>query len=65
MAKKTPAVEYIPDGPIMSCLQKPQLMFVRSERSTYLIKKRMKADLQKEWQKSIASMPICCGRYIK
>ena len=65
MAKKTPPVEYIPDGPIMSCLQKPQLMFVRSERSTYMIKKRMNEDLQKEWKKSIASMPICCGRYIK
>ena len=26
MAKKTPPVEYIPDGPIMSCLKEPQLM---------------------------------------
>ena len=27
MAKKTPPVEYIPDGPIMSLLRKPQLMY--------------------------------------
>ena len=65
MAKKTPPVEYIKDGPIMSCLQKPQLMFVRSERSTYMVKKRVNEDLQREWKKNIASMPICCGRYIK
>ena len=32
--KKTPPVEYIPDG-IVSCpFSKPQLMYVRSERST-------------------------------
>ena len=65
MAKKTPPVEYIPDGPIMSCLQKPQLMFVRSERSTYMVKKRVNENLQREWKKNIESMPICCGRYIK
>ena len=29
MAKKTPPVEYIPDGPIMSHLKKPQLCMSR------------------------------------
>jgi len=41
MAKKTPPVEYIKDGPIMSCLQKPQLMFVRSEKSIFMTKRKM------------------------
>ena len=65
MAKKTPPVEYLPDGPIMSLLKKPQLMYVRSQRSTYMVKKRVNENLQREWKKNIASMPICCGRYIK
>ena len=65
MAKKTPPVEYIPDGPIMSCLRKPQLMFVRSERSTFMSKRKMNDEIMRDWKKSIASMPICCGRYIK
>ena len=65
MAKKTPPVEYIPDGPIMSLLKKPQLMYVRSQRSTYMVKKRVNENLQREWKKNIESMPICCGRYIK
>ena len=65
MAKKTPPVEYIPDGPIMSLLKKPQLMFVRSERSTFMTKRKMNDEIMKDWKKSIASMPICCGRYIK
>ena len=65
MAKKTPPVEYIPDGPIMSCLQKPQLMYVKSERSTFMTKRKMNDEIMRDWKKSIASMPICCGRYIK
>ena len=65
MAKKTPPVEYIPDGPIMSCLQKPQLMFVRSEKSIFMTKRKMNDEIMKDWKKNIASMPICCGRYIK
>ena len=65
MAKKTPPVEYIQDGPIMSCLQKPQLMFVRSEKSIFMTKRKMNDEIMKDWKKNIASMPICCGRYIK
>jgi len=65
MAKKTPPVEYIPDGPIMSCLREPQLMFVRSEKSTFMTNRKMNEEMMKEWKKNIASMPICCGRYIK
>ena len=65
MAKKTTPVEYIPDGPIMSCLQKSQLMFVRSERSTFMTKRKLNDEIMRDWKKSIASMPICCGRYIK
>ena len=65
MAKKTPPVEYIPDGPIMSLLKKPQLMYVRSERSTFMIKRKLNDEIMRDWKKSIASMPICCGRYIK
>ena len=51
MAKKTPPVEYIPDGPIMSLLKKPQLMYVRSQRSTYMVKKRVNENLQREWKR--------------
>ena len=65
MAKKTPPVEYLPDGPIMSLLKKPQLMYVRSERSTFMTKRKMNDEIMRDWKKSIASMPICCGRYIK
>ena len=65
MAKKTPPVEYIPDGPIMSLLKKPQLMYVRSERSTFMTKRKLNDEIMRDWKKSIASMPICCGRYIK
>ena len=65
MAKKTPPVEYIPDGPIMSLLKKPQLMYVRSERSTFMTKRKINDEIMRDWKKSIASMPICCGRYIK
>ena len=65
MAKKTPPVEYIPDGPIMSLLRKPQLMYVRSQRSNFMVKKKMNEEIMRDWKKSIASMPICCGRYIK
>ena len=65
MAKKTPPVEYIPDGPIMSLLRKPQLMYVKSERSTFMTKRKMNDEIMRDWKKSIASMPICCGRYIK
>ena len=49
MAKKTPPVEYIKDGPIMSCLQKPQLMFVRSEKSIFMTKRKMNDDIMKEF----------------
>ena len=65
MAKKTPPVEYIPDGPIMSLLKKPQLMYVKSERSIFMTKRKMNDEIMKDWKKNIASMPICCGRYIK
>ena len=65
MAKKTPPVEYIPDGPIMSLLKKPQLMYVKSERSTFMVKKKLNDEIMRDWKMSIASMPICCGRYIK
>ena len=65
MAKKTPTVEYIPDGPIMSLLRKPQLMYVKSERSTFMVKKKLNDEIMRDWMMSIASMPICCGRYIK
>ena len=65
MAKKTPPVEYIPDGPIMSLLRKPQLMYVKSERSTFMTKRKMNDEIMRDWKRSIASMPICCGRYIK
>ena len=50
MAKKTPPVEYIPDGPIMSCLQKPQLMFVRSEKSIFMTKRKMNDEINKDWK---------------
>ena len=65
MAKKTPPVEYIPDGPIMSLLRKPQLMYVKSERSTFMVKRKFNDEIMRDWKKSIASMPICCGGYIK
>ena len=65
MAKKTPPVEYLPYGPIMSHLKKPQLMYVKIERSTFMIKRKMNEEVMRDWKKSIASMPICCGRYIK
>ena len=45
MAKKTPPVEYIPDGPIMSLLRKPQLMYVKSERSTFMTKRKMNDEI--------------------
>ena len=65
MAKKTPPVEYIPDGPIMSLLRKPQLMYVKSERSTFMTKRKMNYEIMIYLNNSIASMPICFGRYIK
>ena len=65
MAKKTPPVEYIPDGPIMSLLKKPQLMYVRSQRSKFMTKRKINDEIMRDWKKSIASIPICCGRYIK
>ena len=65
MAKNTPPVEYIPDGPIMSHLKNPQLMYGKSERSTFMVKKKLNDEIMRDWKKSIASMPICCGRYIK
>ena len=50
MAKKTPPVEYIPDGPIMSLLRKPQLMYVRSERSNFMVKKKMNEEIMRDWK---------------
>ena len=64
-AKENSPVEYLPDGPIMSLLRKPQLMYVRSQRSNFMVKKKMNEEIMRDWKKSIASMPICCGRYIK
>ena len=58
-------MQFIPDGPIMSLLRKPQLMYVKSERSTFMTKRKMNDEIMRDWKKSIASMPICCGRYIK
>ena len=65
MAKKTPPVEYIPNGPIMSLLKKPQLMYVKSERSTYMMNKYMNNEIQREWKNMKLPKTICCGRYIK
>ena len=58
-------LEYNPDGPIMTCMREPQLMFVRGVRSTFMTKRKMNDEINKDWKKNIASMPICCGRYIK
>ena len=61
--KKTP--DYLPDGPIMSCLREPQLMYVKSERSTYMMNKYINNEIQREWKNMKLPKTICCGRYIK
>ena len=65
MAKKTPPVEYIPDGPIMSCLREPQLMRVQwRNKSKYFSNKEHNENLNREFKKK-QTQPLCCGRYIK
>ena len=65
MAKKTPPVEYIPDGPIMSCLKEPQLMRVQwRNKSKYFSNKEHNENLNREFKKK-QTQTLCCGRYIK
>ena len=65
MAKKTPPVEYIPDGPIMSCLREPQLMYVHwRNKSKYFSNKEHNENLNREFKKK-QTQTKCCGRYIK
>ena len=65
MAKKTPPVEYIPDGPIMSCLREPQLMRVQwRNKSKYFSNKEHNENLNREFKKK-QTQTLCCGRYIK
>ena len=65
MAKKTPPVEYIPDGPIMSCLKEPQLMRVQwRNKSKYFSNKEYNENLNREFKKK-QTQTLCCGRYIK
>ena len=61
--KKTP--DYLPDGPIMSCLREPQLMYVKSKRSTYMMNKYINNEIQREWKNMKLPKTTCCGRYIK
>ena len=63
--KEFSLVEYIPDVEYTPCLRKFELMYVKSERSTFMTKRKMNDEIMRDWKKSIASMPICCGRYIK
>ena len=63
--KENSPVEYLPDGLNHVPSQKPQLMYVRSQRSNFMVKKKMNEEIMRDWKKSIASMLICCGRYIK
>ena len=60
-------LEYNPDGPMMTCLKQPQLMFVRGQKSTFMINRRMNADLQRLFKKKKHKDKgyICCGRYVK
>ena len=65
MAKKTPPVEYIPDGPIMSCLKEPQLMVAEwRERSGFSKNLQHNNNINREWRKKLTKT-TCCGRYIK
>ena len=65
MAKKTPPVEYIPDGPIMSCLKEPQLMRVQwRNKSKYFSNKEHNENLNREFKKK-QTQTLCCGRFIK
>ena len=65
MAKKTPPVEYIPDGPIMSCLKEPQLMRVQwRNKSKYFSNKEYNDNLNREFKKK-QTQTQCWGRYIK
>ena len=65
MAKKTPPVEYIPDGPIMSCMKEPQLMRVQwRNKSKYFSNKEHNENLNREFKKK-QTQTLCCGRYIK
>ena len=65
MAKKTPPVEYIPDGPIMSCLKETQLMRVQwRNKSKYFSNKEYNDNLNREFKKK-QTQTQCCGRYIK
>ena len=65
MAKKTPPVEYIPDGPIMSCLKEPQLMVAEwRERSAFSKNLQHNNNINREWRKKLTKT-TCCGRYIK
>ena len=60
-------LEYNPDGPIMTCIRQPQLMFVRGERSTFMTNKRMNDEMQRLFKKKKHKDKgyICCGRYVK
>ena len=65
MAKKTPPVEYIPDGPIMSCLREPQLMYVHwRDKSSFFSNKEHNNNINREFKKK-KGITKCCGRYIK
>lgn len=65
MAKKTPPVEYLPDGPIMKCMSEPQLMHVQLRiKSSYIKNKRINEEMNLEFKKKGSDLH-CCGRYIK
>ena len=65
MAKKTPPVEYIPDGPIMSCMKEPQLMYVHwRDKSSFFSNKEHNNNINREFKKK-KGITKCCGRYIK
>ena len=65
MAKKTPPVEYIPDGPIMSCLREPQLMYVHwRDKSSFFSNKEHNNNINREF-KNKQTQTLCCGRFIK
>ncbi len=67
MAKKTPPVEYNPDGPIMSCLREPQLMVVQHrDPSPFMKFRKINEDFNRTYNKKFSKKnPQCCGRYIK
>ena len=41
-------VHYLPNGPLMTELSKPQLMLVRNQRSTFLKNKQMNDKIKRE-----------------